>query len=198
MTRIGILGGSFDPPHDGHLALARQALRQFGVSRMEWIPTGQPPHREGKSTRASAWHRLAMTRLAVEGEPRMVVNPIEVKRDGPSFSIDTVKALGFDRPVFVIGGDMLASLHTWKCIDELLKLVAFAPAFRNDVDARVFDDLVVRLDPVEVRAIQARVLRVPNLPVSSTQIRDAIARGEPARGLNDRVGAYIRRHGLYQ
>jgi nicotinate (nicotinamide) nucleotide adenylyltransferase len=131
---IGLLGGSFDPVHRGHLQLARDARDQLGLAEVRWLPAGQPWQKTGLTP---AGHRLAMVHLALQDESRMSVDAHEIERDGPSYTIDTLRelrrALGPQVPlVLLIGGDQLERLDTWRAWDELLNHAHLAVARRND------------------------------------------------------------------
>ena len=115
MRRIGLFGGSFDPVHNAHLALARSALRELALDEVRWIPAGQPWQKTRSLTDAA--HREAMVALALEGEPRFVLDPIELQRAGPSYMLDTVRALQIAQPAaqwfLLLGQDQHAGLSTW-------------------------------------------------------------------------------------
>lgn len=191
-ARVGVFGGSFDPVHNAHLALARVALAELQLDELLWVPAGQPwqKHR----VLAPAVHREAMVRLAIEGEPRFTLSRIETQRSGPSYSIDTVRALQVQRPgadwVLVIGQDQYAGFHTWHGWRELLGLVTLAIANRPDAPTGA--------DPQLLRVPHAAVA-LPMMDVSSTDIRERIARGQGIADLvPPPVARYIARHHLYQ
>ena len=190
--KIGIFGGSFDPVHDAHVALARVALDELQLDQLLWVPAGQPWQKSRGLT--PAVHREAMVRLAIEGEPRFVLSRIELERGGPSYTIDTVRELQAARPdaqwFLVIGQDQYASFHTWHGWRDLLARVTLAIADRPDAGHVV--------DP-QVQAVAHATVALPMMDVSSTDIR---ARVEHGLGINDLVPApvarYIARHHLYQ
>jgi nicotinate-nucleotide adenylyltransferase len=190
--KVGLFGGTFDPVHNAHVALARAALDELQLDQVRWIPAGQP----WQKTRAvsAAPHRVAMVELAIAGEPRFVLDRIEVDRSGPTFTLDTVRALQAANPqhehVLIIGADQYATLHTWRDWRELLALVTLAVANR----------------PGAAPPVDAAVLRhphhavpLPMLDISSTDIRARVAAG---RDISKRVPAavagYIESQGLYQ
>ena len=191
-ARIGIFGGSFDPVHNAHLALARVALAELRLDELLWVPAGQPWQKQRPMT--AAVHREAMVRLAIAGEPRFVLSRIELERRGPSYSVDTVRALHAQRRgvdwFLVIGQDQYARFHTWHGWQELLGLVTLAIANRPDAPA-VADAQLLRVPHAAVA--------LPMMDVSSTDIRERIAHGQ---GIADLVPAavasYIARHHLYQ
>ena len=136
---IGIFGGTFDPIHCGHLILARDALEQLGLSQILFIPAAISPHKLDRGPRASAADRWAMLEAAIAGEPAFAADDCELRRDGPSYAIDTVEALRARwpaemRPVFLIGADNVAELSAWHRIEELRKRVQFA-VFRRRLPA---------------------------------------------------------------
>lgn len=193
--RIGLFGGSFDPPHLGHLALARQARDQLGLDELRWVPAGDPWQKFDRQL-APARHRLAMVRALTAGEPRMRVDDLETRRDGPSYTIDTVHALHAERPgatlVLVIGQDQYARLPTWHRWRELLDAVTLAVAARGGAQVQPPDELAPLAHRVEV-------LAMPPVAVSSTSARAAAAAGADLRALvGGAVARYIARHALYR
>ena len=190
--RIGIFGGSFDPVHNAHVALARLALAELRLDELIWVPAGRPWQKARALT--PAVHREAMLRLAIEGEPRFTLARAEIERDGPSFTVDTVRALQAQRPdvgwFLVIGQDQYAAFHTWQDWQELLGRVTLAIANRPDAPPSA--------DP-QVRLGAHTAVALPMMDVSSTDIRERIAHGQ---GIDDLVPApvasYIARHHLYQ
>lgn len=192
--RIGVFGGSFDPPHLAHLALARLAVRSLGLDELRWIPAGQPWQKAGR-TLADAEHRLAMIRLLTEGEPRCLVDRREVDRQGPSYTVDTLRELAAERPgaelVLVIGQDQYGRLDTWRAWPDLLRLATVAVAARAGV---------APAPPLALAAVAHRLLplTLPEMPISSTAVREAARQGAnlvPMVG--EAVAGYISRHHLY-
>lgn len=190
--KIGIFGGSFDPVHNAHVALARVALTELGLDELIWVPAGQPWQKTRRITPAA--DREAMLKLAIAGEPRYVLSRIELERSGPSYTVDTVRALKAQRPdaewFLIIGQDQYAGFHTWHEWQALLGLVTLAIADRPDTDHVV--------DP-QVLAVAHAAVALPMMDVSSTDIR---ARVEHRQGIADLVpepvARYIARHHLYQ
>ncbi|MEY4271974.1 MAG: hypothetical protein RL250_840 [Verrucomicrobiota bacterium] len=190
---LGILGGSFDPPHAGHVAAATAAWRQLGLAEVRVIPAGQAPLRDGPP-RAAAAERVAMTRLAFADAPWAVVDPRETLRAGTSWSIDTARELAREHPtarwVWILGADQLGRLDRWKDIDELARLVDFAVLSRDGLPVAV---------PVALRGqVRLHVLTAPPLEVSSTELRAALREGRPTNGLLPAVRRHIEEHSLYQ
>jgi nicotinate-nucleotide adenylyltransferase len=194
--RIGIFGGSFDPVHNAHVALARLALTELNVDELIWLPAGQPWQKQ--RSLAPAQHREAMVRLAIDGEPRFALSRIETRRSGPSYTIDSVRALRAARPgatcFLVIGQDQYAGFHTWHGWQELLGLVTLAVADRaaNRPDAPLAAD-------AQVLAVAHETVALPMMDVSSTEIRERIAQSLPIDELvPPSVARYIARHHLYR
>ncbi len=189
--RVGLFGGTFDPVHTAHVALARAALNAFDLDEVRWIPTGQPWQKGWTIT--DAVHREAMVRLAIEGEPRFKLDRIEIERSGPSYTLDTVKALVAAEPatewVLIIGQDQYAGLHTWRDWPVLLGLVTLAVANRPGP---------VRQPDPEVQRFAHKAVPLPMLDVSSTAIRDDVAAAQDITQLvPPAVARYIESHGLY-
>ncbi len=173
---VGILGGRFDPPHVGHLALARAAVEHFGLGELHVTVVADAAH---KPSEASAEHRLAMVRLTFAGLDARV--ELEEHR----YTVDALEAAGYDDPIFLIGADQLAALPTWKEPERLLELARLGVATRPGWEAGEPSDRIelFELDPP---------------PVSSTEIRGRIRRGEPIEGLVvPEVAEYIAARDLY-
>ncbi len=190
MKRIGLFGGTFDPPQLAHAALARSARDALALDEVRWVPTGQP----WQKTRAvtDARHREAMVRLAIAGERGFVLERCELERAGPSYTLQTVQTLQQSEPsaewMLLIGADQYNNLHTWRGWRELLGLVTLAVAPRAGV--------VPRPDP-EVARVPHRAVPLPSMDVSATDIRARVQRGESISGLvADTVASYIDRHHL--
>ena len=191
---IGILGGSFDPIHTGHLILAEEVLDRCGLERMLFIPSAEPPHKSHHAM-APAEMRAEMVSLAISGHPRFELSRIELDRPGTSYTVETLEALrrafGPDRELhLVIGADSAVEMSTWFNPERMTALarvtVVDRPGFdRRSVDAHLADRM--------------RFLDTPLLGISSTDIRGRIKAGRSVRYLlPDRVAAYIESHGLYR
>ena len=191
MKRIGIFGGSFDPVHTAHVALARTALDSLQLDELRWIPAGQPWQKQRSIS--AGHHREAMLRLAMAGEPRYVLDRIELERQGPSYTLDTVRALQAARPAqqwfLIIGADQYAGLHTWQDWRTLLSLVTLAVAARPGQTPPVHN---------EVAALAHKVVPLAMMDISSTDIRARVAAGLPIRHLvPEAVAGYIVKQVLY-
>ena len=191
MAPVGILGGTFDPVHNAHLATAGRALETLGASRILWIPTGTPRYRDPPV--ASAGHRVAMLELAIEGEPRCAIDRRELAPDASGYTYDTLLALraelGERVPlVMLVGADQYEKLGSWHRSGELFSLCRFAVFGRPASDARISESARPGVIQVEMAPI----------PISATEIRARIARGEDVSGaLPGPVLRYIQRHHLY-
>lgn len=187
--RIAIFGGTFDPIHSAHLTVAREALARFSLDQVLLVPAGNPPHKTA-STTATYEHRYRMVALACEGEPLLVASRLE-EGDQRSYSILTIERLRATRTpqdmlFFLIGADAFAEITTWHRWRDVLRSVEFIVVTRPGHDYAVPPGAVIhRLETVA-------------LPVSSSEIRDRLARGEALEMLPRGVLAYIREHGLYR
>lgn len=203
MARIALLGGAFDPPHLGHLAVARAVRDTRGLDRVDLLVSAQSPHRAGKHNHADAGDRAAMARLAVEDDPGLGVEECELARPGPSYSIDTIRQLRRERPAnqysFIIGADMVLDLPRWREIRELLDLVEFIPVLRPGFDAAVFAQVEPALGKACVARLRAAHVDVPLVEVSSTAVRAAVAAGESIEAMvPPAVARYIYAKRLYR
>ena len=194
MRKIGLFGGSFDPPHNAHLALAHVALQHLMLDELRWIPAGQQWQKAREL--AAAADREAMVRLAIEGEQRFVLERCELGRSGPSYTLDTLNQLqAATRGVqwfLILGQDQYSRLHTWHGWQELLAKVTLAVACRDGV-------AVQPSPPVAGTPHAMLTLPLPRIDVSSTAIRDAIAAGRDITAMVPAaVARYIDRHRLYR
>jgi nicotinate-nucleotide adenylyltransferase len=191
---LGILGGTFDPPHLGHVAAATAAWKQLGLDQLRVIPAGQAPLRN-TTPAVPARERVAMCRLAFADCPWALVDEREIRREGVSWSIDTARELAREFPdawrVWVLGADQLARLDRWKDIRELCALVDFAVLSRDGIST---------LPPAAVAdCVRLTVLTAPPVSVSSTALREALRKGDSARnGLPISVARHIEERHLYQ
>ena len=190
--RVGIFGGSFDPVHGAHVALAEAALAELRLDDVRWIPAGQPWQKA--RTMSPAADRVAMVQSAIAHEPRFTLDRIELDRPGDSFTLDTVRALAAAHPgtqwFLLIGQDQYTGLHTWRDWQTLLGLVVLAVANRPG-DARQ--------PHAEVQRFPHRMVPLPMLDISSTDIRHRVAAGADISHLvPPGVARYIETHGLYR
>lgn len=197
--RLGWLGGSFDPVHEGHVALARAAADQLGLRRVLLVPAAQAPHKAGRVLAPGA-DRLALLALAAAVDQRLVPDDRELRRGGVSYSLLTALELSAEHPglelCFVIGADMLVDLPNWWRIEELARLVSFCPVARPGFRLDLAPVAAV-LGEESARRIAERTVTMPPHPASSSAVRAALAAGGPAPWLPPGVEAEIRRRGLY-
>ena len=191
---MGLLGGSFDPVHNAHVALARSALAALSLDELRWVPAGAPWQKA--RALAPAAQRAEMVRLAIAGEARFRFEPCEIERSGPSYSIDTVRELQGREPAtqwfLLLGQDQLARLHTWHRWRELIAQVELGVANRAGERPLV---------PPEMLAERVSVTEVPlpAMAISSTEIRARVAAGlDIAALVPAAVARYIAEHGLYR
>lgn len=189
---IALFGGTFNPPHHGHLLIAREALHRLNLARVIFIPSASPPHKHAGPL-ASARARLAMVKLAVKTYKRFAVSSIEMRRPGLSFTYDTVQAMRRRFPrrtlYFLIGADTIVELKTWYRYRALLKQIQFVVVSRPGYALQPLHGFRKRFTPLPVRGLKA----------SSTEVRARLARGQRSvPELPPRVAAYIRRQGLYR
>jgi len=196
MSRIGLFGGTFDPPHLGHLALAEQARDRLRLDEVRFIPAGQPPHKPRVRVSPAA-RRVAMTRLAVRGNPVFTVSTIEVRRGGPSFTVETLRRVARSAPrarlYLLMGADSLDDFAAWREPHAILDLATLVVAGRP-VGGR-------RRARARLRVPRARIVRLdnPELALSSSGVRAHVRAGRSVRYLvPDAVAAYIERHRLYR
>jgi len=192
LKRIGLFGGSFDPVHSAHVALARLALSEMQLDEVRWVPAGRAWQKTAQPVPAQ--HREAMVRLAIAGEPLFVLERCELQRRGPSFTLDTVRELQEREPghewFLIVGQDQYAGLHTWRDWRELLTRVTLAVANRPGLIPRPHTD---------VERVPHTVVALPMMDISSTEIRECVAAG---LGIDNLVPAavagYIDQHHLYR
>jgi nicotinate-nucleotide adenylyltransferase len=197
--RIGVFGGAFDPPHNAHVALAQAALAQLGLAQLRIFPTGQAWHKaRGLS---SAKHRLAMAELAFESLPNVAVDAREIRRSGPTYTLDTLLELKKEcpdmQPVLLIGTDQAAALRSWHGFEEILSIAIVSIAHRADPTRAT-----ARFDPQSLaplpRGARFEPIDLAPLDISATDIRARVARGADISGLvPPAVARYIDRHHLY-
>lgn len=212
---IGILGGTFDPIHNGHLRLAQEVIEQCSLSAVRFIPAGTPPHRNAPC--ANAGHRLEMVRLALQGNPQFALDEQEIRRTDPCYTVDTLTALraelGARQPLcLLMGGDAFLQLHTWhewRRLFDLAHIVAVQRAGRplgnamQETDAALQAEYRARLAPApralhEAPAGAITIVDMPVLEISATSIRGRCAAHRNVHYLMpDAVADYIDAHQLY-
>ena len=201
MKKIGLMGGTFDPVHHGHLLMAEAVREEYGLDKVLFIPAAQPPHKQGRKV-APAYVRLLMTEMAVCDNPYFEVSQIELQRRGPSYSVDTLRELqrlhgSAVQFYFITGADAINEVGTWHEAGELLHLCHFIAATRQGC---ALDLPRLRRDLGEaVVAERIHGLATPELEISSTDIRERLRAGRSIRYLVPAaVEAYIYKEGLYQ
>jgi nicotinate-nucleotide adenylyltransferase len=195
---VGILGGTFNPPHIGHLVMALQAREQLGLDRVVLMPVAVPPHKEADGD-PGAGVRLELARLAAEGEDGLEVSTAEIDRGGASFTVDTLEELHERDPeqelTFIVGADMAHSLPAWRAPERILELARLAVAEREGI-AR--DDIAERLAPLHDGS-RVTFFDMPRIDVSSSDIRRRVAEGRSVRHLvPDAVAQAIADRDLYR
>ncbi|HEY0867782.1 MAG TPA: nicotinate-nucleotide adenylyltransferase [Fimbriimonas sp.] len=194
--RIGILGGTFDPPHVGHLALARAAQTQLELDEVLFLPAARNPLKP-RSSRTDGKHRLEMVRRLVQNEDRMAVSDMELTRGGVSYTVDTLGELHMVQPAdywFILGADALRGFGEWKSPHRLLRLCRLAVAVRPPMSPQ---DALVRL-PEEYRE-KVDIVSMPPMAMSSTEIRERLARGKGTLDwVPETVLRYIQTNKLYR
>jgi nicotinate-nucleotide adenylyltransferase len=194
---VGILGGTFDPIHHGHLVIAEEAREALGLERVLLVPAAEPPHKPD-SVVTPAEHRLAMVELAVAGNPAFAVSGIEVERGGPSYTVETLETLlrqGVSDPWFILSAEALAGFPAWRRPDRILELCRLAVVPRGNHDA--LDAAWVR-EHFPGREDRIAFLAGPLLPISGSVVRRRAAAGRSVRYLvPDAVARYITDHALY-
>ena len=202
--RIGIYGGTFDPIHKGHLAAAKTVIEMLELDRLLLIPAAIPPHKALKEKSAATEHRLAMTRLGAESmmKKEVEVSDIEMRRSGPSYTVDTLRELKAEYPDaelwLLMGTDMLESFLLWREPEEILRLAGICAFGRNAEDTE--KSLALHGEKLKALVPDARlkILTLPNLvEISSTVVREGLTAGEAEEYLVPAVYGYILRHGLY-
>jgi nicotinate-nucleotide adenylyltransferase len=191
-TRLGVMGGTFDPVHHGHLVAASEAAARFDLDEVVFVPTGQPTFKLDQDVTASE-HRYLMTVIATASNPQFTVSRVDVDREGVTYTVDTLRDLKAARPdaelFFITGADAIAQILTWKDADELFSMAQFVavtrPGHALSVDGLPGD--------------RVRVLEIPALAISSTDVRARERAGQPVWYLvPDGVVQYIAKHRLYR
>ena len=199
MARVGLLGGTFNPPHVGHMLCAQEALVALELDRVLLMPVHTPPHKELDADPGAAV-RLELCRLAVGDAPGIEVSALEVERRGRSFTIDTLRAFHEADPgnhlIFIAGADQACGLPGWREPAAVLELAELAVAER---EATRREDVLERLAELPGAAERVRFFSMPRIDVSSSLVRRRVAEGRPIRWLvPDAVAAAIAERGLYR
>jgi nicotinate-nucleotide adenylyltransferase len=195
--RLGILGGTFNPPHIGHLICAQEACLQLSLDRVVLIPARVPPHKPVDDEPGSE-HRLALCRLAVHGNPDLEVSSLETEREGTSYTVDTLQALHTREPdselFLIVGGDVAAGLPLWREPERVLSMATLAVAKRRGTSTASVQQALSGLRGGE----RAEFFRMPRVGISSTEVRRRVRDGQPIRYfVPDGVAGYIHQHHLY-
>jgi nicotinate-nucleotide adenylyltransferase len=190
-VKVGMLGGTFDPIHLGHLRAAENAREALGLDRVLFVPARMPPHRKGPV--ASPLDRFTMAALAVQGHPQFSVSDLELRREGPSYTVDTVEEWlrlnARDSVYLVVGSDTFPEMTTWKDVDRLFSICAVAVAARPGEGAGL----------ASLGNLSGRRVEGLGLPVSSTEVRRLAAAGSSIRYLvPDAVADYVEKRELYR
>ena len=189
----GLFGGAFDPPHRGHLALARESLRQFDLARLVVTVTGVPPH---KTVQTDPGTRLELARAAFDDVPATVVSRRELDVAGPSYTLDTVRwaTAEYGEVMVIVGADQLVSFHAWHQPAQILAEAWLAVATRAGVDNAAVERAVGAMEDAE-RVI---LFEIPDIPISSSAIQARVANGETIEDLvPPTVARYVEVHQLY-
>jgi nicotinate-nucleotide adenylyltransferase len=198
VARVGLLGGTFNPPHLAHLVCAQEAWLRLELDRVLLVPVNTPPHKESEED-PGVEHRVELCRRAATGDDWLAVSRVDADVTGRSFTVDTLRRLHDQCPgdqlTFIVGGDMAHSLPTWRDPEAILALAEFGVATRGDVSR---DAILERISGITGVPERIRFFDMPRIDISSTVIRRRAAAGEPLRHLvPDEVADYITAEGLY-
>jgi nicotinate-nucleotide adenylyltransferase len=198
---VGILGGTFDPIHHGHLAIAEEARDSLGLERVLFVPAATPPHKLGLVI-TPAEHRLAMVEAAIAGNPAFGCTRVEIDRAGPSYTVDTLEhvhaSYDADHMWFILSSEALAGFEAWRDPERILELARLAVVPRGGPDGRAEVDEIWVRERFPGRDDRVRFLSGPLLPISGSVVRRRVAAGRSVRYLvPDAVARYIAQHRLY-
>jgi nicotinate-nucleotide adenylyltransferase len=198
VARIGLLGGTFNPPHLGHLVCAAEAYEQLGLDKVLLVPVNEPPHKAAEAD-PGVDHRVEMCRRAVAGDDRLAVSRVEADVPGRSYTVDTLRRLHDRRPedelTFILGGDQARDVPAWREPEAILALATLGVAEREDVKRA---DITETLCSVEGARGRVTFFDMPRIDLSSSLIRRRVAQGRPVRYLvTDPVAEYIAAEGIY-
>jgi nicotinate-nucleotide adenylyltransferase len=196
-VRVGLLGGTFNPPHLGHLVCAQEAYIQLALDQLLLIPARLPPHKAVDDD-PGIEHRLELCRLAIDGDPRFAVSDLEAHREGPSYTVDTLEELHSQMPdnelFLIVGADVAAGFAGWRDPNRVLSLATVAVAERPGTSRAVVEDVLGRVSG----GARSRFFDMPEIGVSSTMLRDRVRSGESTRYLMPMaVRDYIDQHHLF-
>jgi nicotinate-nucleotide adenylyltransferase len=199
VARLGLLGGTFNPPHVGHLVCAQEAWAQLGLDEVLLVPVHTPPHKEAPDD-PGVEARVELCELAVAGDPRLGVSRVDADVPGASWTVDTLKRLHARHPehalTFIVGGDMARSLPSWREPEAILELAELGVAEREDVRRA---DILEALGGLRGAPERVRFFDMPRIDVSSTLVRHRAAAGRPIRYLvPDAVAATVEGTGMYR
>ncbi len=200
MQRIGIMGGTFNPVHKGHIAIAEAARKSYRLDKVIFVPSGNPPHKTNEYI-APKEHRFKMVKLVIAGNKHFKVSRVELDRPGYSYAVDTFNDLkkeyrGKALLFYIMGMDSINEILTWKKPMELFKLCQFIVATRLGARIRTMRR-ILKFPPVKMHADQIHLIEVKK-NISSTKIRESLKNGEmPATLMDRKVVAYIKKHKLY-
>ena len=199
--RIGIMGGTFDPIHMGHLILGEKAYEQFHLDKVLFMPSGNPPHKKNRQGRATDEQRVEMVRKAISDNPHFELSLAEMHENGYTYTYHTLETLKAENPdtdyYFIIGADSLYDFDMWRRPDRICKAASLLVATRNDVPEKSLKEKMAYLE--EKYQGEFILLHTPNLEISSQTLRDWIREGKTVRYyLMDKVCDYIRDEGIYR
>jgi nicotinate-nucleotide adenylyltransferase len=196
---IGLFGGTFDPPHIGHLILSAEAGAQLGLDRLLWLLTPNPPHKQNQAI-TPLEHRLAMVKLAISGNRQFELSTVEMDRPGPHYALDTVRIISEQNPsadlIYLMGGDSLRDLPTWHRPAELVAALRFIAVMRRPNDSI---DVPALKKNIPGLTAKIRYVDAPLIDIAAHEIRQRVAAGRPFRYfLPSAVYNYIVEHNLYR
>lgn len=198
--RIGLMGGTFDPIHIGHLMLAECAYEQFQLDKVMFLPSGNPPHKQNRTDGATDRQRMEMVKLAIADNPHFELDPEEMQRAGLTYTNETLRSLNERHPdtdyYFIIGGDSLIAFDTWMKPDIICQNCILVAAVRDQLDR---DTMHQKMKELEIRyGADIRLLRTPNVEIASSSLRTWCRQNRSIRYyVPDRVLEYIRQNNLY-
>ena len=200
--KIGIMGGTFDPVHVGHLILGEKAYEQLGLDSVWFMPSGNPPHKRNRQGRASNEERISMVQKAIEGNPHFELSLIEMNEDGYTYTYRTLERLRQQNPdtdyYFIIGADSLMAIETWVHPERIFPTCTILATYRDEIKTKEeMDQQIHHLS--EKYGAQVLLMETPLMPVSSHELRASLQAGESVSAyVPDAVCGYIKEHQLYR